>query len=57
MCWGYGVSRKSQSCACSEEAGPWPSALKASGLGSRVLLGLLIIPLPDPPNSSSALYI
>lgn len=52
MCWGHGVSLKSQSCACSEEAGPWPSALKARGLDSRVLLELLIIPLPDPPNSS-----
>lgn len=41
----------------SEEAGLWPSALKASGLGSRVLSELLIIPLPDLPNSSSRLFI
>lgn len=47
----------SQSCACVEEAGPWPSALKARGLHSRVLLELLIIPLPDPPNSNSSLFI
>lgn len=47
----------SQSCASGEEAGPWPSALKARGLDSRVLLELLIIPLPDPPNSSSRLFI
>lgn len=39
-------------CVCAEEAGSWPSALKARGLDSRVLLELLIIPLPDPPNSS-----
>ena len=42
----------SQSRACGEEAGPWPSALKARGLVFRVLLELLIIPLPDLPNSS-----
>ena len=47
----------SQSRACGEEAGLRPSALKARGLDSRVLLELLIIPLPDPPNSSSSLFI
>lgn len=47
----------SQSPACGEEAGPWPSALKARGLDSRVLLELLIIPLPDPPNSNLSLFI
>lgn len=47
----------SQSPACGEEAGPWPSALKGRGLDSRVLLELLIIPLPDPPNSSLSLFI
>lgn len=34
------------------EASPWPSALNARGLDFRVLLELLIIRLPDPPNSS-----
>lgn len=43
--------------ACGEKAGPWPSALKARGLDSRVLLELLIIPLLDPPNSNSSLFI
>lgn len=47
----------SQSCVCGEEAGSWPSALKARGLDCRVLLELLIIPLPDPPNSSWNLFI
>ncbi len=47
----------SQSLACGEEAGPWPIALKARGLDSIVLLELLIIPLPDPTNSSSSLFI
>lgn len=34
----------SQSRVCGEEAGSWPSALKARGLDSSVLLELLIIP-------------
>lgn len=47
----------SQSCGCGEQAVSWPSALKARGLDSSVLLEPLIIPQPDPPNSSWKLFI